>query len=145
MAKQEANADKGRFIDRDLEQLVFGFIKDRSRVTRPQQRHRRVDRAESAPHGDHNSEKDAHGNPWRSVERVYFVGFMLTDEEYDRLFDRLEILRGQVAHIVDFHEDNVFDRLVAADVNTGKLGGLGSQLSDCVLDKYSFAKLWDDA
>lgn len=145
-AKEEANAQRGRSVDRDLEQLVFGYIRDRGRTTRSQRRIGRIDHFEHEPHaGDAHVEKDIHGNAMRTVEHVYFVGFMLTDDEYANLIDRLEALRGHVAQIIDMNEANVFDRLVAADINTAKLGDLGPQLSDCVLEKYSFQKLWDEA
>lgn len=146
-AKQEANAQKGRFIDRDLEQLVYGHIADRSRLTRNLRRHRRIDRLEGNMEGEHGhyEEKDVHGNPWRRIERIYFMGFILSEGEYENMMDRLEGLRQQVTQLIDIHEESLFDSLLAAEVCTGKLGGLGVQLSDFAANKYSFKDLWQES
>lgn len=146
-AKQEANAQRGRLIDRDLEQLVYGHIADRSRLTRNIRRNRRIDRMEGGMDGEHGNhdEKDVHGNPWRRVERVYFLGFILSESEYENMMDRLEGLRLQITQLVDIHEESPFDSLLAAEVCTGKLGGLGAQLSDFAAEKYSFKDLWQES
>ena len=135
-AKQDAEAQKGRSVDRDLAAYVHGGVTDRGRPTRPQRRRNRVARQEAGLHGDHSHliDKDVHGNPWKEVDFIVFAGFLVSEEQSERLRDRLDALWQQIAQFVDFYACNEEETALALDVPAGCLGRLGSPLKELQYD-----------
>lgn len=137
VSRIEAFAHQARAWFRDLAVMVHGLAQDRNLVTgKPAPvasnvRQRRIER-----HGDHIEsrthfiEKDVFGHPWQSVEKMAFVGVQWHEGEYDALMQHLNTLRLQTAMIIDFHEFNLFDRLMASDVSIRSLGRMKSPLKD---------------
>lgn len=144
VSRIEAAAQQARAWFRDLAVMIFGLVQDRSLVTgqpvasTPQLRRQRLDRHEAhLEHHTHFIEKDVLGHAWQSVNNISFAGVMWSQGEYEAMLDRMDALRLQFAMIVDFHEGNVFDRLMSSDVSIRALGRMKSPLKDFALPEFS--------
>lgn len=119
--KQEANAKKARFLDRNLSAETQGTGVDIDMTTgKPlkmgaTRRNKRVDKKA------HQEERiDAIQDPqsptkssWSHVESMSIIGMLVEDEsDIDDLMDRLSALREQIPDLFDIHDENLFDKLV---------------------------------
>lgn len=137
----DAMAQKARAWLRDLAVMVFGVGGEENNLNtgRPAAaagflKLRRLDR-----HGDfienrtHLTPKDMFDGEWQSVDSLAFAGVLWDQGEYEALVEQLNALRLQVALITDFHEFNLFERMMAGNVSFQVLGGMKSPLKDFAL------------
>ena len=153
-AKEEASAWQGRAWFRDLNMMVHGLWQERSphtgkpTVTSNQWKFKRLDRHERRMQ-DHSNIPPAERernvweeDPWLSVDNIFLIGMIYDERERVIMEAHLDTLRLQVAQLMDFHEDNLFERMIAADIPATSLGRFGSPLGDLVLDGEHKRNIW---
>lgn len=141
VSHKDAMTQKARAWFRDLAVMVFGVGGEENNLNtgRPAAnnslfRRRRLERHEdNVKTHKHFAEKDIFGGHWQAVESLAFAGVQWDDLEYDKLLDHLNTLRLQVALITDFHEYNLFERMMSSDVSIRALGSMKSPLQDFAL------------
>lgn len=119
--KQEANAKKARFLDRNLhaetqgagvdidmttgKPLKMGATRRNKRVDKKAHQEERID----AMQDTQNQPKSS----WSHVESMSIIGLLVEDEsDIDDLMDRLAALREQIPDLFDIHDESLFDKLV---------------------------------
>jgi hypothetical protein len=141
VSRLDAMAQKARAWFRDLMVMVFGVGGEENALSAGRQsatsgllKLRRLERHEDfVQNRTHFTPKDIMGGQWQSVDSLAFAGVLWDQGEYDQLLENMNALRLQVALITDFHEFNLFERMMASEVSIRSLGGMKSQFKDFAL------------
>lgn len=172
-ARQDAEAAKGRSLDRNLNAEVQGLgqefnihtgrpamVREICRKRRLQKKsdwveeHTQVD-ADLAFGRAEKMEKKSGGICFSRVESIELVGVQMNkeilydDEEYQRFQERLQALASQIPQFIDIHEASIFDVLLDApkDVPLEHLGVFHAPHRDLKTEReWEWARaLWRDA
>lgn len=155
-ARQEAEAEKTRSMDRDLELQSQGVGKELSvhtgkpalvrEIVKKRRLKRRMEYAAEQTHKDNDL---AFG--FSKVDSIELVGMIsrreieFDDEEYERFAARLEALARQIPWFMDFHEKSAFEG-EPEDVPKEYLGMFRSPRKDLKIEHDTdwLRALWND-